>query len=301
MNCCNRLPEKDNAMRSWAEFKVAIRKRETPFHAFLYDVAKALFGISVPVVPGLHAFLYNEWATRTSTWHNFWRVVYYEPMFKSQCAHVGKGFRMWYAGNGTTRILGKLAIHLDDDVSIFDNVSFVGLTVCENPELHIGEGTYIAPRVRFMVAKSVRIGRHSLVGCHMIFDNSGHPITDARARMMRGGGHPSVKGVKPVTIGDLCFLGEGSYVYPGTTVGDGVVAKVGTHVMGDIPPFCLIEGNPCRIVGKLPINDDLAEVFGPERVEAWRAAQASVVVDAPRPGVPGSARGNGTGEGQGDG
>jgi len=71
--------------------------------------------------------------------------------------------------------------------------------------------------------------------------------------------------------------------------------------MGDIPPFCLIEGNPCRIVGKLPINDDLAEVFGPDRVEAWRAAQASVVVDAPRPGVPGSARGNGTGEGQGDG
>lgn len=267
-------------MRNWAEFKVAIRKRETPFHAFLHDVAKRIFGLSMPVIPGLHSFLYNEWSIRTIIWHDFWRVVYYEPMFKSQCKSVGKGFRMWYAGNGTTRILGALELHIGENVSIFDNVSFVGLTVLQNPQLHIGDNTYIAPRVRFMVAKKVTIGSYSLIGCHIIMDNSGHPVTDARARMMRGGGHPSLKGVRPVTVGDLCFLGEGSYIYPGTTVGDGVIAKVGTHIMGDIPPFCLIEGNPCRIVGKLPIADNLIEVFGEERVTAWRKAQEAVVVDA---------------------
>ncbi|WMW66236.1 acyltransferase [Nitratidesulfovibrio liaohensis] len=267
-------------MGGWAAFKVAIRKRETPFHARLYDMAKFIFGISMPVVPGLHSFLYNEWATRTSIWHNFWRVVYYEPMFKSQCRRVGKNFRMWYSGNGTTRILGNLGIYIGDNVAMFDKVSLVGLTVYDDPELHIGNNVYIAPFVRFMVAKRIDVGDYSMVGCHIIMDNSGHPVADARARMMPGGGHPSKNGVRPVRIGALCFLGEASVIYPGTTVGDGVVAKVGTHIMGEIPPFCLIEGNPCRIVGKLPINDDLAEVFGEERVQAWRQAQDAVVLDA---------------------
>jgi len=276
-------------MRSWSEFKVAIRKRETPFHARLYAIAKALIGLSVPVVPGLHAFLYHEWGLRTSAWHNFWRVVYYEPMFKSQCRKVGRNFRMEYAGNGVTRILGHLEIYLGDNVVMFDKISLVGLSICKNPELHIGDNTYIAPFTRIMVAKNVTIGRHSLIGCHMIADNAGHPVTDARARMIRGGGHPSMKSVKPVTIGDLCFLGEASYVYPGTRVGDGVVAKLGTHIMGDIPPFCLIEGNPCRIVGKLPIRDDLVEVFGEERVAAWRKAQEAAVIDSTPGGDAGTA------------
>ncbi|WP_353117844.1 DapH/DapD/GlmU-related protein [Nitratidesulfovibrio sp.] len=267
-------------MRSWAEFKVAIRRRETPFHAFLYDIAKALFGISMPVVPMVHSFLYNEWCTRTSVWHNFWRVVYYEPIFKSQCRKVGHGFRMWYAGNGTTRILGNLNIYIGNNVAIFDRVGLVGLRLFDNPELHIGDNSYIGPDVRFMVAKSIVVGRYSILGCQMIMDNSGHPVADACGRLVHGGGHPSRASVRPVRIGDLCLLGAGVYVYPGADVGDGVVAKVGTHITGTIPPFCLLEGNPCRIVGKLPIADELAEEFGEERVAAWRAAQAEVVLDS---------------------
>ena len=258
-------------MRTFSEFKRAVARRETPLYAFLHDVARKVMGFSVPVIPGLHRFLYHEWAERTSLWHNFWRVAYYEPMFKSMCKEVGPGFKMWYAGNGMARILGNLDIYLGRNVTVFDSVSLVGLKLFDHPELRIADNTYIAPRVRFMVAKDVTIGSWSLVGCHLVMDNPGHPIADAAGRMTPGGGSPSPGSVKPVRVGDLCLLGAGSILYPGAQVGDGVVAKIGTHIAGEIPPFCLIEGNPCRVVGKLPISEVLKDHFGEDRYRLWQS------------------------------
>lgn len=265
-------------MGSFSEFKRAISRRETPFYAFLYTVAKRVMGISVPVIPWLHRFLYHEWCERTSMWHNFWRIVYYEPMFKSMCREIGPGFKMWYAGNGVTRVMGKLDIYIGSNVTMFDNVGLVGLKVFDNPELRIGDNVYIAPRVRFMVAKSVTVGNWSLVGCHLVMDNSGHPIADAVGRMAPGAGSPSRDSVRPVKVGDLCLLGAGSSLYPGAQLGDGVVAKIGTHIVGRIPPFCLIEGNPCRITGKLPIPEALKEHYGEDRYRMWQEQQAAAVI-----------------------
>lgn len=266
-------------MRNFSEFKLAIRRRETPFHSKLYDIAKKFFGISVPVIPGLHKFLYHEWALRTAMWHDFWRVVYYEPMFKSMCKEVGPGFKMYYGGNGITRIAGNLNIYIGSNVTMFDNVSLAGLKIFDDPELRIGDNTYISPRTRFMVAKSVVIGSWSLVGCRIVMDNSGHPIANAAGRMTSGAGSPTRESVRPVSVGDLCLLGAGSCLYPGARLGDGVVAKVGAHVAGEIPPFCLVAGNPGRIVGKLPIAEELKEHFGEDRYRMWKEQQAAVVID----------------------
>lgn len=265
-------------MRSYSQFKVAIRRRETPFHAMLYEMAKRVYGLSVPVIPGLHRFLYHEWALRTSTWHDFWRVVYYEPMFKAMCKEVGPGFKMYYGGDGVARIAGNLNIHIGSNVTMFDNVSLSGLKIFDDPELRIGDNTYIAPRSRYLVAKSVVIGSWGLIACRIVMDNSGHPIANAAARMAPGGGSASRGSVRPVRVGDLCLLGAGTCIYPGAQVGDGVVSKVGTHVAGEIPPFCLVAGNPGRIVAKLPISEELNEHFGEDRVRMWKEQQAAAVI-----------------------
>ncbi len=259
-------------MRTFSEFKRAVARRETPLYAFLHDVARKVMGFSVPVIPGLHRFLYHEWAERTSLWHNFWRVAYYEPMFKSVCKEVGPGFKMWYAGNGVARILGKIDIYLGKNVTMFDNIGIAGLKIFDNPQLCIGDNVYIGPLCRFNVAKRIEIGRYSIVGSRIMFvDNSGHPVSDAAQRLSPGGGIPRLESVKPIVVGAITFLGAGSYVYPGAQVGDGVVAKVGTHIAGEIPPFCLIEGNPCRVVGKLPISEVLKDHFGEDRYRLWQS------------------------------
>ncbi len=252
-----------------------IRRQETPFYARLYRIASRVRRASVPTIGPLHRLLYREWAARTAAWHEFWRVVYYEPMFRSRCASVGPGFRMMYAGNGTTRICGPLRIHLGRNVTLFDNTALYGVQSYANPELHVGDDTYVGPNVRILVAREVRIGRHCLVASRLVTDNPGHPVDDVMARLRPGGGLPEPASVRPVSIGDFCFLPIDTVVYPGVRVGDGVVAAVGSHLTHDVPPFCLVAGNPARIVRRLPIPAELLPLVGPERFASWQGSLAA--------------------------
>ncbi len=254
--------------RTLKELSVSIRRRETPFYDRLYRLAKGIRGFSIPCVGPLHSFLYLEWSTRTRLWHEFWRVVYYEPMFKSQCRSVGKRFRMHYAGNGSARIFGDLQLFIGDDVIIFDNTYFVGLKIFDKPELYIGDNTYIGPLVRLMVGRKIEIGKNCLIGSYLITDNTGHSI-DVLDRLKSGGGNPKPEDVKPVKIGDFCWFPLNTYVYPGVTVGDGVVALAGTHINKDVPPFCQIAGQPMRILRKLPIPPEMVELVGKQRYESY--------------------------------
>lgn len=263
-------------MIGFREVAARIRRRETPFYTSLYEIAKSIRGFSVPVVKPVHNILYTEWALRTNLWHEFWRTIYYEPMFKSQCVEVGSGFRMEYAGNGTTRIFGDLQIYLGSNVTIFDNTCFAGLKVFEKPELYIGNGTYIGPSVSLFVGKKITIGSHCMITSQLITDNSGHPIDDVLSRMKNSGGSPHMESIRPVSIGDFCFLTLGTVVYPGTTVGDGVVARVGTHLSKSIPPFCLVGGNPWKIIRKLSIPEALRNIVGDERYEGYLLAHSKI-------------------------
>jgi acetyltransferase-like isoleucine patch superfamily enzyme len=232
-------------------------------------MAKVVRSISFPTCQTFHSFLYSEWRMRTALWHNFWRVVYYEPMFKSQCVSVGKNFRMEYAGNGTTRIHGNLRITFGNNVHIFDNTQFVGLKVFDDPELIVGDNTYLGPAVRFMVGKRITVGSHCMITSRIITDNPGHSIDDVMSRMTSAGGLPPPESIRPITIGDFCFLPLDTVVYPGANIGDGVVARIGTHIRGDVPPFCQVAGNPMRIVRKLPIPKELEKVVGEQRYDQY--------------------------------
>ena len=261
------------------ELSLKIRRRETPFFDRIYRLAKTIRQFSVPVYKPLQSLLYTEWYTRTSLWHNFWRVVYYEPMFKSQCVAVGKNFCMEYAGNGSAKILGNLQVTLGENVYIFDNTYFAGLKVFDKPELIVGDQTYLGPCVSFLVGKRIKIGNHCIIVSKMVTDNPGHSIDDVLSRLQSGGGSPSLESIRPVTIGDFCFLPVETVVYPGVTIGDGVVARIGTHINRDVPPFCQVAGNPMRIVKKLPIPNGIKDIVGKERYSKYLEEHRKIVFD----------------------
>ncbi len=246
---------------------MAVRRRETPFYDRLYRLGKWVRGLSFPCIKPIHSFLYWEWAARTNLWHNFWRVVYYEPMFKSQCVSVGSGFRMEYAGNGTTRIAGDLQLYIGSNVTIFDNTLFAGLKVMDKPKLYIGDNCYIAPLVHIMVAQEIKIGSQCMIGSRLITDNPGH---SANVLTRQGGtGNPDLDRIRPVNIGDFCWLPLDTVVFPGVNLGDGVVARFGAHITHDIPPFCLVSGQPAKVIHKLPIPKELIEIVGQDRYESY--------------------------------
>lgn len=261
---------------SYAKVRAAIKDQKTPLTRFLYKVAMGMRRLSMPVNKPFHGLLYKEWLLRRGAWHNFWRWFYYEPMFKSQCKEVGPGFRMEYAGNGSATISGELDVYLGSNVRMFDNTFFQGVRVGDRSVLRVGDNTYLSPMCRIMVAERIEIGDWCIVAAKFLSDNSGHPVSDVMARMTSGGGSPSLDSIKPITIGDFCFLGNQSVVYPGTTVGDGVVAQIGTHLKGNVPPFTLVGGNPMRIIGKLPVPEEIREIVGEERYQSYLKAHAEM-------------------------
>jgi serine acetyltransferase len=57
------------------------------------------------------------------------------------------------------------------------------------------------------------------------------------------------------------------------------VAKVGSHIDKDIPPFCLVAGNPATVVRTLPIPPDIVAEVGPKRYEEYVEAHRHLLLE----------------------
>ena len=53
---------------------------------------------------------------------------------------------------------------------------------------------------------------------------------------------------RPIRIGERCFIGGGSTILPGVTIGDEVIVGAGAFVFEDVPSRCIVGGNPARIL-----------------------------------------------------
>lgn len=54
----------------------------------------------------------------------------------------------------------------------------------------------------------------------------------------------------PVNIGDYVWIGGGTVILPGVTIGNNVVIGAGSVVTKDIPDDVVAFGNPCRVIRK---------------------------------------------------
>lgn len=53
---------------------------------------------------------------------------------------------------------------------------------------------------------------------------------------------------RPIRIGARCFIGGGSTITPGVTIGDEVIVAGGSVVFDDVPSRAIVAGNPARIL-----------------------------------------------------
>ena len=56
-------------------------------------------------------------------------------------------------------------------------------------------------------------------------------------------------------IGKKCWLGAGTVVLPGVTIGDNTVIGAGSVVTKDIPANVVAVGNPCRVMREIGEHD----------------------------------------------
>lgn len=113
-------------------------------------------------------------------------------------------------------------------IVIGNNVGISGSTIC--------------------AAQSVTIGNNVLIGSGCIItDTDSHPI-DWKDRLE---GRNENTFVRPVTIGNDVFIGARCIILKGVTIGDRAVIGAGSVVTQDVPPDCVVAGNPAKIVKTL--------------------------------------------------
>lgn len=90
----------------------------------------------------------------------------------------------------------------------------------------------------------VKIGKNCMFAPKVQIYTATHPIDHKeRGALLEYG--------KTVTIGDDVWIGGGSIVLPGVTIGDRVVVAAGSVVTKDVPPDCIVGGNPAKIIRQL--------------------------------------------------
>lgn len=92
---------------------------------------------------------------------------------------------------------------------------------------------------------SITIGGKCLIAANcQIFDGNGHDLCleNPSERIY------SVGKAKPIVIEDNVWLGINCIVLPGVTIGQGSVVAAGSVVSHNIPPQCLVAGNPAKVI-----------------------------------------------------
>lgn len=129
-----------------------------------------------------------------------------------------------------------------------------------------GENVWIAAPFYVDYGENIRLGRNVEINMNCVFldcntisigDCSGigpgvhiytvfHP-TDPAERLS-GGSNFWRSRTAPVTIGRNVWIGGGSIILPGVSIGDETTIGAGSVVTHDIPPRCVAAGNPYRII-----------------------------------------------------
>jgi len=132
-----------------------------------------------------------------------------------------------------TRISDTACFYHPESIKIADNVFVWHYTILDGTGgLEIGEGTQVGAWVGIFTHSS-----------HIAIRIYGMHYQDVPEREKRG--YP----IAPVKIGKYVFIGAGSKILPGVTIGDGALISAGSIVNHDVGDFEIVAGNPAKVIG----------------------------------------------------
>lgn len=94
------------------------------------------------------------------------------------------------------------------------------------------------------IGSQVTIGDNVMMGPNVVIYTQNHETKRTDIPMCRQG----VKPIKPVIIGNDCWIGDSVIILPGVTIGEGVIIGAGAVVRNDLPDYAVVIGNPAQII-----------------------------------------------------
>jgi acetyltransferase-like isoleucine patch superfamily enzyme len=124
--------------------------------------------------------------------------------------------------------------------------------------VRIGHHSFIG--LSDVIIGPVSIGDHVILAQHIVISGLNHGYEDVHTPISR-----QKCLVKPVVIGDECWIGANSVITAGVTIGKHAVVAAGSVVTKDVPAFSIVAGNPARVIKQY---QPLTQAW--EKVEAAR-------------------------------
>ena len=212
------------------------------------EIAKRILhgGLPVPffVRPVILA-LYRVCVALAELWRLVLAWVIVVPVMRS-IASVGSRLRM----ERIPYIRGRGRIRIGSDVYISGKIGIMfPWRTGDLPELVVGDRVFIGNGCSFGLARRITIGNDCLIaGGVGIQDNDGHPL-DPERRLRREPVDPGK--VMPVVIEDNVWIGSGSTILKGVTIGKNSIVGAHSVVTKNVPQNTVVVGNPAEVLKKL--------------------------------------------------
>lgn len=131
---------------------------------------------------------------------------------------------------------GKLILeHCGKNVNIEKGAQF-------NSKVSLGDNSGIG--VNAMISAYVTIGNDVMMGPECFIYTSNHGMDRLDIPMWK----QKSTAPKPVRIGNDVWIGSRVAILPGVNIGEGSVIGTGSVVTKDVEPFCVVAGNPAKVI-----------------------------------------------------
>ncbi len=121
-----------------------------------------------------------------------------------------------------------------------------GQLMVTDPVVAVGDRCLIGKGSGIVGHLEIRIGDDVWTGHHVYITDQNHGYDRLDLPISR-----QLMAERPVTIGDGSWLGHGSVVLPGATIGRHVVVGANSVVVGELPDYCVAAGAPAKVLKRL--------------------------------------------------
>lgn len=121
------------------------------------------------------------------------------------------------------------------------------------PSIEIGDGFSLGEYTHITAIGHMKIGKNLLTGRWVTITDNNHGNTDYDSLVIP----PTQRAIVSkgdVFIGDNVWIGDKATILPGVTIGDGAVIAANTVVTKDVPAYCVVVGNPAKVIKQANVN-----------------------------------------------
>lgn len=226
-------------------FVLRLKRADTPAFKTLKKAVRWMMTANLPVPHNIRPcgrLLYDLRFLLPLPWKRLKSLLYVQPLFASRCESIGRRVQLV----ALPVVTGHTLLYVGDDVRFSGSFAVSSGRFCDHPTLRIGDRSFLGHGVTITCNREVVIEEDVLIaGDCKISDYDGH-ATSLESRLR--GSLPSADEIRPVRICRGAWIGTGSFILKGVTVGEGAIVGANSVVTHDVPSRAVAVGSPARVV-----------------------------------------------------